>query len=79
MLGMFKQELRLTFICFCGEFREPEKVQERLVTIRLFGGVMANLCPSCYRVLDKDEREEVHAKWAEIQAEDEDDDDSTDP
>jgi hypothetical protein len=52
----------------CGEIRDEDEIADRRVTIALFGGVMANLCPSCYRNLDPDEREAVHAKWSRTQA-----------
>ena len=77
MLGMFKLELRQAFQCICGDLRDEDEIHDRLICIQLFGGVMKNLCPSCYRELAEDEREEVHAKWAELQEEQEDDDPDT--
>jgi hypothetical protein len=76
MLGMMKLQLRLAHLCICGEFRDEDDIHDRYIEIQLFGGVMANLCPSCYRVLDKDEREEVHTKWAALQEEDDEDTDA---
>lgn len=68
-LGMMKMRLMLAHTCIaCGEIRDEDEISDRRTYIALFGVVAKNVCPSCYRDLGEEEREEVHAKWAKLVA-----------